>query len=492
MLREIELENFKPFSSKQRFPLSKITLIYGPNSGGKSSIIQALVLMKQSLDPLGFLGHGLMTRGPYIDLGSVNSILHKHENQRLFKISLKYDALETRKQIIPQPPDADITREITTTYRAARSRSLRTEHDSELAHVTYKLSGSKNLDLHLHKAKQQTQEDLNWPSDAVIFHWDNSASVRSLAHYLTQNTDSYEYQLLARERRFTAQNYENIITKSVLLAPEGLPSRLSNRRDVNTQESYYVQFQAERILTGITAEYYSLLGSIYYLGPLRSHPARHYLSIGGKADTVGAKGEYAPQVIFQYRRQIEKRVNEWFEQFGIPYHLRVSSIGNEVTGELIAMSLLDRRTNVEVAPADVGFGIGQLLPIIVEGVVSRNRILCVEQPEIHLHPRLQASVADLLIKTAGITDREQDRHLQSRDNQWIIETHSEALMLRIQRRIRQKAIKNTDVSVIYVDPAGEGGSRIIPLRLNEDGEFIDEWPHGFFEEGYREQFDLGD
>ena len=74
--------------------------------------------------------------------------------------------------------------------------------------------------------------------------------------------------------------------------------------------------------------------------------------------------------------------------------------------------------------------------------------------------------------------------------QWIVETHSELLILRLQRRIREGALKHTDISVIYVDPGatneGEAGSLIKVLRLDEEGNFIDDWPHGFFEEGFSE------
>jgi predicted ATPase len=145
----------------------------------------------------------------------------------------------------------------------------------------------------------------------------------------------------------------------------------------------------------------------------------------------------------------------------------------------------DNRTNVWVAATDVGFGIGQLLPIIIQAaLVSKKntplgltRSVCVEQPEIHLHPRLQANVADLLIET-----------VKAGDCQWIIETHSEALMLRIQRRIRDGLLKAKDVAVVFVEPAGENGSRIQNLRLDSDGSFIDEWPGGFFEDSFSEMF----
>ncbi|MFM7922421.1 MAG: AAA family ATPase, partial [Planctomycetaceae bacterium] len=87
--------------------------------------------------------------------------------------------------------------------------------------------------------------------------------------------------------------------------------------------------------------------------------------------------------------------------FDIPYRLDVASLGNAVTGDLLAITLASQDGTC-VAPADVGFGISQLLPILVEGRVAERQTLCVEQPEIHLHPRLQARLADFFIQSAGL------------------------------------------------------------------------------------------
>ena len=105
------------------------------------------------------------------------------------------------------------------------------------------------------------------------------------------------------------------------------------------------------------------------------------------------------------------------------------------------------------------------MPVIIEGIASQeDSIICVEQPEIHLHPRLQADIADLMIDT--IADEPGKR------KQWIVETHSELLILRLQRRIREGKIKPEDISVLYVDPDDKNteGSAIISLRMDENGD----------------------
>jgi len=239
------------------------------------------------------------------------------------------------------------------------------------------------------------------------------------------------------------------------------------------------------------SEFYSLLDSLTYMGPLRSYPARHYLLSGSERFDVGLQGEFTSEILYHAESETLQKVNDWFSRFEIPYEVSVNALGDRVTGELIALTLKDKVTGLSVGPSDVGFGIGQLLPIIVQGVVSSESggaILCVEQPEIHLHPRLQAHIADLLIETIKVqrADSDSSAPVTERNNQWIVETHSEALMLRLQRRIREKTLSHDDVCVLYVAPIEGGGSTVTQLRLNPSGDFVDEWPDGFFEEGFDE------
>ena len=145
----------------------------------------------------------------------------------------------------------------------------------------------------------------------------------------------------------------------------------------------------------------------------------------------------------------------------------------------MTITLIDIRTKTPVTPVDVGYGLNQLMPVIVEGVSNLpGSVICVEQPEVHLHPRLQGHISDMIIETS----------LRQRPagKQWIVETHSEMLIRRIQTRIRQGRLMSSDVSLIYVDQRPAIGSVIEVIRLDEDGDFVDEWPDGFFEEGYAE------
>jgi len=141
------------------------------------------------------------------------------------------------------------------------------------------------------------------------------------------------------------------------------------------------------------------------------------------------------------------------------------------------LALRDIGKRVDVSHRDVGTGISQVLPVLVAAYGSKEQIIAVEQPEIHLHPALQAELGDVFIESA----------LGERGNTFILETHSEHLILRMLRRVREKKVSPADMCVLFVEPTNHG-SQIMELEYDEDGDFIDEWPGGFFEESFREKF----
>lgn len=149
--------------------------------------------------------------------------------------------------------------------------------------------------------------------------------------------------------------------------------------------------------------------------------------------------------------------------------------------------LRDLRYDTTVSLQDVGVGISQILPILIHAYGESEKLIAIEQPEIHIHPALQAEIGDLFIESA----------LGENKNTFVLETHSEHLILRILRRIRETTrgqlkegltpITKDDIAVLYVQP-GEDGAEVKELRVSEHGQFIDSWPNGFFEERFNEEF----
>jgi hypothetical protein len=149
--------------------------------------------------------------------------------------------------------------------------------------------------------------------------------------------------------------------------------------------------------------------------------------------------------------------------------------------------LIDKRTGTAVSHRDVGIGVSQVLPVLVSAYAWRDQLVAIEQPEIHLHPALQAELGDVFLGSA----------LVEGGNTFLVETHSEHLILRILRRIRETSeggrpeavppVRPEDVCVLYVQP-GKDGAEVIHIPVTEDGEFGRPWPEGFFAERARELF----
>ncbi|WP_179959468.1 DUF3696 domain-containing protein [Marinobacter changyiensis] len=150
----------------------------------------------------------------------------------------------------------------------------------------------------------------------------------------------------------------------------------------------------------------------------------------------------------------------------------------ETSSQTTSLTLWDSLNEIEVAPSDIGVGVSQLLPLVVASFIAKSGLVSCEQPELHVHPRVQVAIGDMLLHATEKTS-------------FLIETHSEHLVLRLLRRIRETTenrlpddmppVEPDDISIIYLEP-GEDGVSIRRIQIDEDGEFKSRWPQGFFPE----------
>ena len=441
MLTELGLRNFKAFGDiEQKAPMSKITLIYGPNSSGKSSIIQALLMLKQSAGMAYRTSEDmgrLTPRGQFVDLGSYSALLHKHDTTKNLEIRIAGDY---RRGL-----SYDVFMRIGEDWHESEIQ----EHSARVSEAVYKV-----IDNGVVYSEAQLRYGRPWDTNVLI----DGVNVPMRVPYSGR-------RFLLPQLKPTRESEEE-------------QNQIKDEQKIRQNQRDNLQFQLRQIPLRIQRK----LGATIYLGPLRGYPERLYkvLDASSSLSFSGVKGEFT-LIRLHHQPELLQKVNEWFEKFKINLKMEVETLGTaKIVGEHISMILTDKNTETRVTLPDVGFGVNQVLPIIIEGVdfLSDNsdKILCVEQPEIHIHPRLQAHLADLMIETTR----------GEGSKQWIVETHSELLILRLQRRIKEGKINSKDVSVLYVRPQGSDGSTIQQLRLDESGGFIDRWPDGFFDEGFNE------
>ena len=190
--------------------------------------------------------------------------------------------------------------------------------------------------------------------------------------------------------------------------------------------------------------------SIYYFGPFKDYPERFY----------------------QFSEKFDPLVARWLIQMGLISDFRVVPIGEGRKEYEVRVKV--QHDSPEVLITEVGFGISQVLPVLVQCFyVSSNSILFFEQPEIHLHPSVQYHLGDLFIEAISAREKGHDRNIQI-----VVESHSEHLIRRIQRRIAEEVIKPKDVAIYFIS-LHKGLARIEELQIDLYGN-IANWPDSFF------------
>lgn len=539
MLKEYQISNFKAFADPQSLPIKPITLIFGPNSSGKSSILQSLLMLKQTLDEAKGDDTVLLFKGDLVDVGSYREFIHAHDVSRTFSFRVT----------IPKPADlaeAFPCEDYLTQVRSLDPGFVELEQSCTFDTIAISVSFSydnafkrttvSRIELFIgdDSAPFMTYEpgtpgEIHEPSAHRLYNESPQSflvlkEVNSAHEYYRANVQISFHDIATRmkemsederafgEKLFTllgveipeiteteVQHPDNSIAgelwrpdKDFILLKYYLPDSLNGHdtqyiihEDFGSPDSHNVSL----FTLAVSYIFRQFLKEIQYIGPLRSYPKRDFIFSGIETQYVGKIGKYVPDLLIS-NKELITNLNKHFSHLGIGYELIVDTLSAQTSDlhDLFTLRFHEKSSGVHVGIADVGFGVSQVLPIIVQSLLSREKTLLIEQPELHLHPRLQAEMGDLFITSA----------LGDAKNTLIIETHSEHLLLRIMRRMRETSngslpdglpqVTPNDVCIVFVQPREGSSSAIRHLELGEEGQLLDPWPGGFFEEGYRERF----
>jgi predicted ATPase len=508
-IKSLTIQNFKGVGSKQVVPLLPITLLFGPNSAGKSTVLHALNYLNDLVnrfDPNGGSGHHGSTA---MDLGGFGHFVHQHDKTRSIYLSAELDLdgedlFETR-----------VNRAYRQLYEASSPEQRLNSGLVDLTPITARVLGiifsfevawSNELDGPFVRRLGIRINEVEFASvecsdDA------RSAKISSLFldHEILGAEDVDGWKAVARTAfadRFFPDDGSAVIslagTKHAI--PDwrnGLEFGEVWRELANDEKGTQLTIAAllNCMICGSLEALGRELEGLRYIGPLRDIPGRARRAQGPNA--AWGAGLAAWDLVAR-DAAVRSAANIWLnhDHLGLGYALVSqpilevseqntidSTIASEPLDRYKRLLLRDTTRQVDVYPHDVGIGVSQLMPVVIGALAREATILAVEQPELHIHPRLQTALGDLFVHAA-----EQGKTL-------LLETHSEHLMLRLLRRIRETneghespgfSLSAEALQVLYVECV-DGETRISPLRVSDSGRFVDRWPHGFFDERFEEQ-----
>lgn len=414
MLTKIKLENFKSWR-ELNLDLGRITLLFGTNSSGKSSVLKALLLLKQTiLNPEGGTPINLGgTERDYVDLGRFHDIVFRQNQFALVNIALQWQETD----IVKEP-----------------SQPVTFNFDVQFFQIQPQVVGISYLEL---------------SSQPLGF--------KSILHLYDSFKDRYSLTVQTEAKTFSP-----ISNLSPVLHPIFI-DRLPELDDDGHNGDEFLSVQ--RTFAGTIRKRFDDT-SIRYLGPLRTYPQRTYLWRGASPTHVGINGDRTIDILLAEPTLVE-HISEWLVMLGLVERFNIVPVDE-------GKRFYEPRVQIggdDSALIDVGFGVSQVLPVItLLFTAPKGSTILLEQPELHLHPSAQAGLADLFLHVA-----------EKRNLQLIIESHSEHILARMQRRIAEaeNPVATPEQVKAYFCQMGSDGSILEPVRLTRFGE-VENWPPNFF------------
>lgn len=454
---KIQITNFKAIAKTQEFDLDNINIISGQNSGGKSSLIHALLFLKQNIDDRHELD-ALKFNKPFLSLGRFEDITSKNHNNGVMKFSFIMDHSEIyerytylgrkAKQLLDNVKKASYTVEFESKRQNVGTRTY-------IRSIKISVTNFDNEEQYIEFNRTRGEEFLLSTSD-------------NFSHYYLIGNESNNTNITGTRVKISVGDF------------------LLERTHIRITHNDYNIFLRLPVVDAVTWSIYNIFKNIYYIGPLRESPKNYYYFEDSGSSLVGTRGEYTPQFLaknqnnkidyFKYESDtatsstILSSTRYWIcDFFKLASDINLEKDKNGVLYQ-VKLSLPNSSTKVSIN--NVGFGISQILPIIVQSMALPDKsILILEQPEIHLHPTVQAKLFDFL------------NSLHKNGVSTIVETHSDHLITRMRRRVAESENGlEKIINLIFVEYSKEdNGTKYSKMSLDELGNF-NLWPDGFFDQ----------
>ncbi|NOR49159.1 MAG: DUF3696 domain-containing protein [Methanosarcinaceae archaeon] len=514
MIKSIHLKNFKGFEDTKKIDFKPLTILCGTNSSGKSTIIQSILMLKQTFESQSIY-KTILLNGQFVHLGSFEDLVHNKVPGNDVQINFELNPFKIPRQTrlgrnIPSlnfslrefyfgdpPDDKNFENILEMNFRLSLpEKSIDKEPIVESLKlkaktITQSNQYSNGTELEFTKIEKQDylvkwkktraysfeRHRIKIPNDVKSYFCPKCKK----NHRITSNTGKEHYYYF-----YVNENQSLMKASFINLIPEiGIEEKLEKGEHI-TQPHFHIN----RPLFSLRPILQNVFGNIIYIGPLRKEPSRRYI-YEEEINNIGNRGENAPYILLIERAKkispyhffnksegrweiiqndtLEDGVNRWFNYMDISKGCNVESSKDII--RLFLQTNLEQ--NIKVTLADVGFGVSQILPILVEGLrIKPYQTLILEQPEIHLHPKLQMQLADFFIS------------LILSGKRVLLETHSDHIINRIIRRIiedeKDKIISKTNI-LFFEKENMTDSPQIRSIEIDSD-RGLTKWPRGFFDQ----------
>ncbi|MBQ4677008.1 AAA family ATPase [Aeromonas hydrophila] len=531
-IESISAKNYKGFGNLE-LSIKPITVLLGSNSCGKSSIINLLLMLTQSIDTQEELLSPLRINGPLVGLGEPDNIIRDRNEENILEITIKIKNDDNPHSIENIDYSLGFTKDEFITY---------------VDHFTNRIfsENKKSLEIQFQQAQMGHNEDIFEVSNRKLYSYITS-NIRKIRNYEYSNKIQYSHKgvkdyfvsstfqrtldaldifdaveiksIRPKSYNYTislnkeSKNKLSILSLKIIneageailhfrrpnlrgtfeITSDVIDNKIlkNSKKDIlenininslvpskklNERHFYYTSFHvlsknpAATIIAKIIDQCsYQLQdainkSTILHVSPLRAFPQRYYLLdktiLRTELDT--SNGTELAEIL-KRNQPILTRINNLLQDFNLV--MKVDNI-NDVIHKITVV-----QDGVDLEITDVGFGISQVIPILVQAFISPpGSITIIEQPEIHLHPRMQAWLVDALIEES-----------LSSNKRFVIETHSEAIIRRIRRRVVEStySIKESDVIIYDIQKDEKNCSFLQEIELKANGDIA--WPDGFLD-----------
>ena len=424
MLTHICMKNFKSWRDSGEVKLAPLTGFFGANSSGKSSLLQMLLLLKQTIGREEVLFFG--DENSLVNLGSCNEVIHRHN--RNAQLELEFGCNLRKPQFV--------------NLSLEEGRFDKTEVDGFNFNTALSAGNIKPLLQSFRYALLPSLWKMEWQGDG---------GYREGNQFLNGKDLGYAH------------------VKTCYGVPQW--------RDMSRNKWNW------RFLMQFAFLFKTFFADIYYLASTRVE-RRQTRWEGEHPIDVGKRGHDVISALLSARvkhlGQNEKRISAWLQQMKLAHAFSLVSRGGD--GKNYEIRIRKNTESPAVTLVDMGHGLSQFLPVLVLCYhVPEGSTLILEQPGIYLHPRVQSQLADLLIEVVT------ERNLQV-----IVESHSEHLLVRLQRRIAEGKIEGDKIGLYFCsNDEAKGVSTLEPLEVDRVGN-IRNWPENFFGDVMGDMFAITD